>query len=60
MDIAFNYGIEVEEENDELVWELAANRPDLLSAESLAYYLRAYLGLEKPRVFTFTPPREET
>ena len=46
-ELAFDFGIEIEEdlENSSIVFELAANRPDLLCVEGLAYHLKLYLGL---------------
>ena len=38
---------------------IAANRPDLLCIENLSYALRLYLGLEHPRKYTFTQPKEK-
>jgi phenylalanyl-tRNA synthetase beta chain len=59
-ELAFDFGIEIEEdaENASIVFELAANRPDLLCVENLSYALRLYLGQCEPRQFKFNAPRE--
>lgn len=60
-DLLFKFGIEAEEREEEpglIYFEIAANRPDLLCVENLVYALRLYIGLEKKRTYTFTPPKE--
>eukprot|EP01017_Pseudomicrothorax_dubius_P029113 TRINITY_DN3506_c0_g3_i3.p1 TRINITY_DN3506_c0_g3~~TRINITY_DN3506_c0_g3_i3.p1 ORF type:complete len:593 (-),score=188.34 TRINITY_DN3506_c0_g3_i3:161-1939(-) len=53
--LAFEYGIEVEEEVEEgiekLKFELGANRYDLLCVEGLVLCLGTFLGLRKPPVY---------
>jgi phenylalanyl-tRNA synthetase beta chain len=46
-ELAFDFGIEIEEDeiDNSIIFEIAANRPDLLCVENLCYNLRLYLNL---------------
>ncbi|CAD8133912.1 unnamed protein product [Paramecium pentaurelia] len=60
-ELLFRFGIEAEEREEEpdlLYFEIAANRPDLLCIENLVHALRIYMGLEKKRIYSFTPAKE--
>ena len=59
-DIAFDYGLEVEEDKENpnnVRVELPANRYDLLSVEGLALSLSQYLGLKPRAEFRCEPPK---
>lgn len=60
-DLGFDYGIEIEEDDqeDKFTFELGANRPDQLSIEHLLYTLKVYLQIEPIRNYTFLPPKEK-
>ena len=49
--LLFTFGIEQEPEGEEFVFEISANRADLLCVEGLTYALRTYLGLEGIRKY---------
>lgn len=64
-DLAFDFGIEIEEELQEeskkemLKIELPANRYDLLSVEGVTAALGEYIGTQSFREFKTTPPVEK-
>lgn len=52
-------GISFEETKDEIMFEVAANRPDQLSLQGLTRYLRSYLGIEnKIRNYKLNKPEK--
>lgn len=68
-ELCFEYGIEVEEKEvskknkktgkeekvKEYAFEVGANRPDLLSVETLTLALGVYIGTRKPVVYHLKP-----
>lgn len=53
-DVCFDFGIEfeVDKENpEEIIFEVPANRYDLVCAEGVAAALGAYIGTKKPPVY---------
>ncbi|MGC8669784.1 MAG: phenylalanine--tRNA ligase subunit beta [Candidatus Micrarchaeia archaeon] len=55
-DILFNYGIEVNYEENSMAMEITHDRPDLLSIYALAKAIRQYLKIEKPERFDDIKP----
>ncbi|CAD8098196.1 unnamed protein product [Paramecium sonneborni] len=57
-ELLFRFVVEAEEREEDLYFEIAANRPDFLQIENLVHVLRVYMRLKQKRIYKVLPAKE--